>query len=363
QAVKYVRDFQQRKILIFLAGESGGDSVTKQLRRENIEIGWETYIVPLGPDTISTIYALNFAARSAITFGGIKGGDFKRILKYTMERVHAFAMGLGPLDDLKWATGAGAINFGFPAICDTDVPEIRPNGVCKYEEVVKQLDPDKIVDTCIEVRGVKIDITHVPVPVPYGPAFEGERVRKEDTVLEFGGNKSLAFEYVVGTKMDSIDDNKIILDGPKIDEKAGLYPLGIYVEVAGRKMQKDFESILERKIHHFISEAHGIFHMGQRDMNWIRVSKEAYDAGFRLEHIAKIIHARLHSEFPAIVDKVQITLITDENKIKTKIEEARKAYKDRDERVAGLTDEAVDTFYSCTLCQSYAPSHVCVITP
>ncbi len=30
---------------------------------------------------------------------------------------------------------------------------------------------------------------------------------------------------------------------------------------------------------------------------------------------------------------------------------------------ADMTDEAVDTFYSCTLCQSFAPNHVCVITP
>ena len=28
-----------------------------------------------------------------------------------------------------------------------------------------------------------------------------------------------------------------------------------------------------------------------------------------------------------------------------------------------MTDESVDTFYSCTLCQSFAPTHVCVITP
>jgi acetyl-CoA synthase len=28
-----------------------------------------------------------------------------------------------------------------------------------------------------------------------------------------------------------------------------------------------------------------------------------------------------------------------------------------------LSDEAVDTFYSCTLCQSFAPTHVCVVAP
>jgi len=28
-----------------------------------------------------------------------------------------------------------------------------------------------------------------------------------------------------------------------------------------------------------------------------------------------------------------------------------------------MTDESVETYYSCTLCQSFAPNHVCVITP
>ena len=28
-----------------------------------------------------------------------------------------------------------------------------------------------------------------------------------------------------------------------------------------------------------------------------------------------------------------------------------------------MTDETTDIFYSCTLCQSFAPTHVCVITP
>jgi acetyl-CoA synthase len=28
-----------------------------------------------------------------------------------------------------------------------------------------------------------------------------------------------------------------------------------------------------------------------------------------------------------------------------------------------MTDESVDTFYSCTLCQSFAPNHVCIISP
>ena len=44
-------------------------------------------------------------------------------------------------------------------------------------------------------------------------------------------------------------------------------------------------------------------------------------------------------------------------------EVARAVYRERNARTADLTDESVDTFYSCTLCQSFAPNHVCVINP
>ncbi len=365
RAVKIVRDFQKRSILTFLSAEQESGGVLQQLQEKGVDIGWEHYIVPLGPDTISTIYALNWAARGALTFGGIAGGDYRRILKYTKDRVFAFALVLGPLTDIIWATGAGAINMGFPAIADSEIPEVHPSGVTTYEAVVKQLDQDKLVDTCIEVRGVKVDVSNVPVPVPYGAAFEGERIRKEDTFLEFGGTRSPAFEWLRMKDMSEVEDNKTTIVGPDLDNLDGyrLSPLGILVEVAGRKMQKDFEPVLERKIHDYLNCAQGFWHMGQRNQNWMRISKTGYEAGLRIKHIGDIIHAKLLSEFPAIVDKVQVTLYTDEAKVKGIISEAATVYKERDDRVAGMTDESVDVFYSCTLCQSFAPDHACMITP
>jgi acetyl-CoA synthase len=44
-------------------------------------------------------------------------------------------------------------------------------------------------------------------------------------------------------------------------------------------------------------------------------------------------------------------------------ETARAEYKARDNRVENMTDETTEIFYSCTLCQSFAPSHVCVVSP
>ncbi len=365
-AVKIIRELQEKNILTFLSGHTNGNSVTKQLLRKGVELGWDTRIVPLGPETEHTLYALDWAIRASLIFGGKKPGDFKGHLKYQKDRVFAFAIVLGDLDNIKWSTGAGAINMGFPAVCDTDVPVIHPTGVCIYEEVDKEFDHDKIVQKAIEVRGLKIIIEKPPIPVAYGPAFEGERIRKEDMFIEFGGARTPAFEWVRMREMDEIEDGKVEIvgnDWQKKYEQGGKMPLGIIVDVAGRKMQKDFEPVIERKIHSNINEAQGVWHMGQRDINWMRINHNAKKEGFSLEHLGIINVTMTRSKFKAIVDKVQVTIYTDEADVLRLQDEARKVYKERDLRMAGLVDEAVDIFYSCLLCQSFAPSHVCVISP
>ncbi len=367
-AVQLATDLRERNILLFMAGETNGKTMADQLNEAGIQMGWDVYLVPFGRDITAAVYALGVAARAAMTFGGITPGGLKEardILMYNKNRVYAFVIALGDVDDEKYATAAGAINFGFPVIADTDIPQILPTGIATYEHVVSNVPLDKIVETAIEVRGLKIKITKIPVPVSYGPAFEGERIRKEAMFAQFGGQKSPAFEFLRMRDMDDIENGKIEVIGPEIDqmEEGKAYPLGILIEVAGRKMQSDFEPVLERQLHHLINGAEGIWHMGQRDMNWVRISKGAHDKGFKIEHLGEIMKAKLMDDFPAIVDKIQIKIYTDEAKMKDIVEEARRTFIARDERVAGLTDESVETFYSCTLCQSFAPNHVCVISP
>ena len=375
-AVAIVRELQKRNILIFLCGNSNGRSVIDQLHEEGVEMGYDTYIVPFGKDTISAIYPVGFATRSALTFGGVKPGQWRDILIYNKARVFAFVLALGEVDDLKYAAAAGAISYGFPTIADTIIPEILPTGVTQYEHVVSmpwnEIDAEtdeekaaKLVQRCIEVRGVKIKITEVPVPVAYGSAFEGEVVRRADMRIEFGGKASRAFEYLRMVDMDDVEDDKIKVIGPGFEEleEGDAMDVGILVEVAGRKMQEDFEPVLERQVHYFINGASGIQHIGQRDIAWIRISKSAVEKGFNLKHFGDILYARFHADFGAIVDKVQVKIITDPDLHAEWLEKARVAYDFRNRRLADLTDEAVDTFYDCTLCQSFAPTHVCIISP
>jgi acetyl-CoA synthase len=364
-AVDIVREFQKRNIICFVGSSSGGKSIIDQLIEENVEMGWETYIVPYGRDTISAIYPLNWAIRSALTFGGLNKGQAREALIYCKNRVFAFGLALGEVDDEKYATGAGAINMGFPIIADTKIPEIRPTGICTYEHLVRELDYKKIIATCIETRGVKVKMSEIPIPVSYSAAFEGERVRREQMYCQFGGKYSTAFEWVTSKKLEEVEDGKIEVIGPEVDEiqDGGAAPLGIVVEVAGRKMQHDFEPILERQVHTFLNEAMGVFHMGQRNMCWLRISKDAQKKGFKIKHLGVILHARLHDAFGAIVDKAQVTIYTKEEDVVREMERAKKIYEERDERMAGMTDESVDTFYSCTLCQSFAPNHLCIVKP
>jgi acetyl-CoA synthase len=364
-AVQIATELQEKNLYVFMGGGTNGRHFAEQLAEEGVQLGWQTRLVPFGRDVSSLIYALGFANRAALSFGGVKPGDYAANLKYNKNRIFAFVLALGEVTPDKYAAAAGAINYGFPVIADTDIPQILPTGVCTYEHVVSQVPYESMVEKALEVRGCKVKITKVPIPVPYGPAFAGERIRKADSHVEFGGNRTAAFEFVTMVDLSQINDGEIEVIGPDIDqiEPGAALPLAIWVEAAGRKMQPDFEPILERQIHHLINGAEGIWHMGQRDIVWTRVSKTGFARGLRLRHYGEILHAKLLSDYPAIVDKVRVTLITDADEVQRRLATARKIYDERNRRLESMNDESVNTFYSCLLCQSFAPNHVCVITP
>ncbi len=364
-AVKIANELQQKNLYVFMCAANNGKKFSEQLVEAGVQIGWPVRLVSFGPDVSAAVFAMGFATRAAMSFGGIEPGDYRKMLIYNKDRIFAFALPLGYVTDEWYANAAGAVNWGFPTIADTPIPEILPTGICTYEHVVSNIPHDKIVAKAIEIRGLKVSVAEVPVPVAYGPAFEGERVRGEDIYLECGGGRSPMVEWVTTKRMEEVEDGKIEVIGPEItDVPAGSrLPLAITVEVAGRKMQEDYEPILERQIHHFINYAQGLMHIGQRDIAWLRISISAMNKGFRLSHIGALLHAKMHQDFGRIFDKIQVKLYTEEDKVKEIVNRAKSVYGTRDTRIEGMTDEGVETYYSCTLCQSFAPSHVCMISP
>jgi len=364
-AVKIAIELQEKNLYVFMCADHEGKTMSEQLVEEGIQIGWPTRLVSFGLSYTATVFAMGFATRAAMSFGGVQPGDFARNLRYNKDRIFAFAMPLGTVTDEWYANAAGAINWGFPTIADTPIPEVLPTGICTYEHVVSNIPHDKIVQKAIEIRGLKVSVTKIDIPMSYGPAFEGERIRKDELYFECGGGRTLGVELTISKDMHEVEDGKVEMVGPDLDQikEGDKLPFAMVIEVAGRQMQSDFEPILERQIHHLVNYVQGIMHIGQRSIMWIRVGKAAVEKGFLLKHLGTVMHAKYHQDFGGILDKVQVKIYTDEEKVKEVLERSKKVYKERDERVEGMTDETEETYYSCTLCQSFAPSHVCVVTP
>ena len=363
--------------VVFLGGHVSGEDVSAMIRsvqgkgmvaiasgdypaliqRQGIEMGLDRMLYPVGMFT-GTVHALNFAVRAALTFGNVAGGDAEKLSDYLKKRPKVFVIQTGPLCALDAAFAFAALKHSACIVTDQNLPEI-PGAVkvCK--------DHLSSIQTGIEERGIVINVEPIELPVPYGPSFEGELIRKPDTYVEAGGTRSTAFEVLLSKDEDSIEDGSIKMIGKEIDEfEAGsIIPLAMIVEVYGKDMHDDLEPVIERRFHSSINFAQGVWHAGQRDSDWVRISNKAKEAGFKLADLGKILVHKVKEEFGGIATRVQATIITDESEIQRRMPEAKEAYDRRDERMKGLKDDLVDDFYTCTMCQSFAPAHICIVSP
>ena len=351
---KVVKDYQSKGILTFMIGDC-----IEQALEQGVKMGLELRVVPLGHDVTSVIHVVTVAIRAALIFGNIQAGDLAGLLAYTKERVPAYVNTFGALSEVVVSAGAGAIALGFPVIVDQDIGDLQVPGA--LETVTNH---DETAKHSLAMRNIKIKVKELPIPVAFAAAFEGEIIRKADMKVEFWSSKNTTCELVTTRQMDEVEDHKITVDGPDIDSGDAEYALATYIEVAGAKMQKDFESVIERKIHAWFNYMEGVMHTGQRNQFRIRISNDAFDKGLRMKHFGEVPYNMIMDEYDAVVDKCKVTLVTDPEKAaKILKEEAMPAYNARDDRLSSMTDESVEQFYTCILCQSFAPSHCCVVTP
>ncbi len=355
QLAMVVKEYQTKGLLTFLVGD-----VIDQAAETGVRMGLDYRVVPLGHDVTAVIHVVTVAIRAALIFGAVQPGDLAGLLAYTKERVPAFVNTFGPLNEVVVSAGAGAIALGFPVVVDVDLGDLQVPGA--LESVTNHVDT---VKRSLELRNIKVKVKNIEICMGFASAFEGEVIRKGDMHAEFYSGKNPTCELVVMRAPDEIEDHRITLIGPDLDGNAPVeLPLATYVEVAGKKMQVDFEPVIERKIHHWFNYIEGVMHTGQRNLIRVRVSKDAYAQGLRVRDLAEVVYHEVMDEFSSVVDKCQITIVTDRARVEQILkEEGMPRYAARDERLSAMTDESVDTFYTCTLCQSFAPSHCCVVTP
>ncbi len=349
-AAAICRELQEKYMLTFLAG-----GVIPSLSEGGIRLGLEYRLIPLGSTPAYGVHFVDIIARVAMMFGGVTPGDTHRLLTYAAERAKAMVIVFPGLSDEDIAFVDAMRVLGFP---------ILTLGDYTGGEWISSLSDD-IVHKGMDLKGIRVTVTAIPIPMACSPAFEGKSIRKEEMFAEFGGGRSPAFELLRMRNVGEIEDGKVTVIGPEIDamQKGSSNPLGIIIEVAGKTMKKDYEPVLERRIHNFVNYGEGSWHVAQRDIIWVRISKEAVAKGVKIEHIGKLLASKFRMDFPNLLDAVSVTLITDKEKVLAAKKQAEQVYEERDARIRGMHDGDVNTYYSCTLCQTFAPNHVCVITP
>ena len=356
EARDMIKGYQSRGIFVLLIG-----GIIDQAKRMGINMSFKVRIVDVGPDIWCVSHVVNLVMRAAMIFGNIQPGDYWGMNTYTLERIRAFVNAYTPVDDYTLACGGGAIALGFPVI--TNEPEETwkiPKSLIVYPNTADW------IETSLEARDIKIKVTQMDIPITFNTAFEGEIIRRGDMYCEAYGARTDCFELVTSKDVREIEDHKITVYGKDFDEvePGSTIQLSYIARVGGKNMQSDFESVFERKFHSWINCLEGVMHTGQRDQIRVRISKDAVAAGFRAKHIGEVIYAKLLSEYDAVLDKVEVDVITDpEMCTKLRHELATPIYNARDDRLANLTDEAANCFYTCTMCQSFSPSHVCIVTP
>ena len=204
------------------------------------------------------------------------------------------------------------------------------------------------------------------IPVDVGPQYEGQRVRAPEMFVELGGPKvKYKFELFLVKPLDEVVDGEIVVVGPDLNElsEGKSYEYAVILEGAGKGLESQAEGVLERRIHEFSNYVQGYMHLNQRYEIWLRVSKRSYQKGLNsFKYIGIALYRLFKSAFP-ILEKLRIYFITDAKVVEALYPQAIKVYEERDRRALGLRDEDADMFYACKLCQSFAPTHVCIITP
>ncbi|MEA2008172.1 MAG: CO dehydrogenase/CO-methylating acetyl-CoA synthase complex subunit beta [Chloroflexota bacterium] len=343
QALKILEALTKRQIMVFVVEEK----LQNALQDAGLALSWDTGIIPL-----SMPKSLGCIARVAQTFGNVN--TEAETYSYARERLLGFTILAGEPTPEQINLAQRALPLGCPLLSTGELPllvgdwEIPPTGNIPLSDIVQ---------IAIEKRGLQIRIPLPKLPVAYSPDFTGQVVRDDACGACLAGVELT----VMG---ENIVDGQINIVGPDLDSGfSAEQPYAMLIEVSGREMQSDFEPVLERQIETIFNDADGVMHRGQRSMVTLRISQKAINKGFRLHHLGEILHARYHNEFGNILSRVQITVFTEPTQVQTLTEKANKIYEERDNRLGNLSDEDVDVFYTCNLCQTIAAGHLCIISP
>jgi len=211
------------------------------------------------------------------------------------------------------------------------------------------------------------------LPIEVSPRWASERVRKSDNWVELGGPKHdyKSFVMVEVVSMDEINPGRVEVVGPDLDEieVGSSFPVGYYIKLAGKELTAEHEGFFERWAIDNHTRVEGVMYLNVRDTVWMRLHKRLKGRIDSFRYLPQAVMGIFMAQVP-MVEAIESKIIIATEEIGGKElmheiveKECRPIWEARDAKVMELSDEDVDTFFGCTLCQSFAPNHCCVISP
>ncbi|HTP00094.1 MAG TPA: hypothetical protein VMJ64_01870 [Anaerolineales bacterium] len=337
-ASEVLNELRRRNILCFLSGAAESTHV-------------EAGVMDQGRDAVAAIHAFGMVARCAMKLGGQRPGTWQGIQQYAKRHAPGFVLLLGEPDNVELAMALAAKELGFAVVEAAEALSAKGDA-----------DPAlQLAEACIAARKLKTKAYSVSAPVPYSPAFEDEVIGDADLYAELGGQGHAGFELLQVAPASEVTDGRVRVIGPELQAHSHS-DLGIVIKVAGRKLQTDFEPLLEKQIGPFLNYAGGVVHSGHEDSVSIRISEAAAAQGLTLEALGNLLLAR-YREDVAAVEQIEITLFTEPQEVSNWIATARQVYAARRQHLTELDDSQADVFFVCTNCRAFAPNNVSIISP
>lgn len=289
-------------------------------------------------------------SRIALIYGKIEPGSRTSLAKYLRKRPRLITIHTGRLTVFDVVTIFSAAAVGSFTVSNSIFPAI-PRISDRFSENMSARAMAERGITLSSSRGVRS-----------GSTFENRRIRKADAYFEFGGTDATA-SYEIVLSSDEVEDGSVFVDGGEICElERGEYPLSIEVGVSG-DVDPGMEQAIERRVHFALSRTEGVWHSGQRDNSWVRISVDAVEKGIRFKDLGDNIISDIRNNFRNVVKGVEVRFSITPSFVSAGLEKAKVHYNKRDSLLKDITDDDVEVFFTCTMCQTYAPGHICIITP
>lgn len=296
-----------------------------------------------GRKTETGIYVLlSMLTRYAFIYGRIPVGDGHALTHFVEDHCPGLLVCQGKMSALELTLSLAAMKMGVPAVVSTDYPFSLGNSI-------RINNLEEISEAVVGFRNIR-RMLKVP-EIPQLPDYCDLRHKYEKfSPAKVWGNTSESF-YIL--RKGLVEKTGVFIIG------SASTSMGIVITVNAEPLDAIDCHFIESHIISAISMIKGV----QADYNGTNLQilfAENIEKDPKI--IGETLIASLRHEFP-LLQEIKIEIIFEKSLLAELNQSIREEKIRREKEIASTSEESIDRFYRCLSCATFAPDHICIITP